>query len=1662
MTAIRRKRGQSGRTMTPGARRGGELSPMARGQARAAAIGGAIKQDEVATAAMWAAHYHAGHVPFRRDCAVCLEAAGRDRPRRMVAHPSAFTWSLDLMGPFVESHDQELPYARYGLVTMVTIPTEEELPVVRGLQELGAKAPKSRKRPLPRLEEEHLEVNPELGPWEAPVDQVHEELTEAEITKVQVLAKEWKDFLKEAKDVGEMKTLTFVNPVKSRSAKDVLDGISRVYARIQALQIPILRAHMDREKAFVSKEVTAWMARKGLYCTYTAGDEPCGNARAEREIGVLRGRCRALMKSTRLDPSLWALAFRHAGEERLRAQLWQLGVVTPTLLPFGSQAMVKKKTWFQRGDPWKWPMTAVTILGPAGDMSSTSGGYYCRDEEGRFFRSTVVVIPRQQATTAKALEDELFRLQHQQGMEDREEQKGGDEDLPRFAEDAELQEPRLDEEPPQPRGAAEDIFEAFRLQSTHEGKRISQSAHESKRISQSVHERMETSQERKQDLHDSGNGFGPDSPEEGEDLRNVVLQEREESDVLVVVDPPVRRVHGKATPGQLLPGPTPTTPPFLCHMRKGGEWTQDEDNVEEQYEEEELREKMAIWQHKRIKSMVQEEIAELLEGQAADGWIEKLVEETRAMEEAMEVKARIKALAVPEVLQARTVPLEEVRQDLATWKPAFVKEYETLTSGPVEVLSPKQYQELRDGGQEMEILPMKAVTVRKPDKYKARFVVCGNMAVEPCVEDTSVGGICTVALRCMIHRAAISKWKLASIDVAGAFLQAPRRGEKVTLVEPPAILRQLGLCSCGEKWRVRCALYGFAESQADWGHFRDRTLSTLTWSVEGQKYGVTATGEPHLWKIVNVEQDERPTCGYVAIYVDDVLATGDEAVLTSFFQAVKQLWRCSEEEWVTQKDWTRFCGYELRSDGEKGYYLSQEGYVRDLLSRRKIEGRETVPLPKIVDGEDEVMCGSALKEAQGLVGELQWIASRTRPDVSYSTGVLARMMHRRPKYTVQMAGYLLKYLKVTTGRCLHYKSKTEETEERLVVATDASFAPEHEQLRSVTGVIIRHHHNTLQWVSMRQPFVALSTCEAELLAFAEGFQDGESTSALMELLQFKVKKQLVGDCRAALAQVVGETGPWRTRHLRLRASRLREAVKEEGGSWIASYLAGTELVADGATKPLQGGAFKSFVERLGMTDVQAESDEQEEWSENEEKDPVHVKSLCNRKDLCHEGGTALVGGGLALMCSGQHRRLATLLLTCGLLLKGWEGLQDRKKMTQDRKDDSNKIGKEQDSQKNESRSGTAEGYGETGTTTPKSKKVSCRIEKEKQEPLGLQKMNQKPEGHQDRMTEGQDPWWTRNPGSGIHTPKGLVVRETTPEPSQNGRNQEGEGRPLPGLRAMRKGCSAGSHGMEGQSAHGVSAGAAADGTTYGAAAGAAAMRGRAAMPMLDQRREIEREEGDLRVDVKVTVTTTKGKKETTSYAEMAEVPTPYPMSGGTGMGGRGQASTVRGQGCEVHQQLWSEMETEYVKNQEFPGQESPWQRPIYQKPMTGKSDFWDLSWIEQGWLLRHHPKSRKRYFHPLHSTLPVMGERLGSRRVTVRFFEDGTRVVEEGDWRCSTRSDDNKVWRGCTWFQLITDGSATSSSAAAAGGGMASSSRATNDVATTLAEESDGSYEMCP
>ena len=110
---------------------------------------------------------------------------------------------------------------------------------------------------------------------------------------------------------------------------------------------------------------------------------------------------------------------------------------------------------------------------------------------------------------------------------------------------------------------------------------------------------------------------------------------------------------------------------------------------------------------------------------------------------------------------------------------------------------------------------------------------------------------------------------------------------------------------------------------------------------------------------------------------------------------------------------------------------------------------------------------------------------------------------------------------------------------------DTSFAPPHEKYRSVQAVTAEHGPNLLAWESSRQAFITQSTAEAELVGYKEGFQMGDATAALCEVFEMPVKKSLIGDCKAALAQLLGDTGPWRTRHLRLRSSKLREALRDE-------------------------------------------------------------------------------------------------------------------------------------------------------------------------------------------------------------------------------------------------------------------------------------------------------------------------------------------------------------------------------------------------------------------------------------------------------------------------------------------------------------------------------------
>ena len=158
--------------------------------------------------------------------------------------------------------------------------------------------------------------------------------------------------------IGEVQTLTWGVPVPSRQAKHIVEGVSQVFVRFKSMGIPILRVHSDRACEFLSSEYKRWARSHDLFRTYTAGDEPSGNARIEREIGILKGRVRLLLRANKMGVYRWPLAARQAAEERFRYQLDKLGVPSPALIPFGTTAVAKRKTLFNRSQPGYMPRTS--------------------------------------------------------------------------------------------------------------------------------------------------------------------------------------------------------------------------------------------------------------------------------------------------------------------------------------------------------------------------------------------------------------------------------------------------------------------------------------------------------------------------------------------------------------------------------------------------------------------------------------------------------------------------------------------------------------------------------------------------------------------------------------------------------------------------------------------------------------------------------------------------------------------------------------------------------------------------------------------------------------------------------------------------------------------------------------------------------------------------------------------------------------------------------------------------------------------------------------------------------------------------------------------------------------------------------------------------------
>ena len=350
--------------------------------------------------------------------------------------------------------------------------------------------------------------------------------------------------------------------------------------------------------------------------------------------------------------------------------------------------------------------------------------------------------------------------------------------------------------------------------------------------------------------------------------------------------------------------------------------------------------------------------------------------------------------------------------------------------------------------------------MKSPDgRRRARIVVCGNRVEgmnQPQPEDQEgevpatesgnksktfdvyAAGIDGMAVRAALRTAGARGWTAAMTDIKTAFLLAPRRGVGKLIVRPPRVLVEAGIIPADEVWEVKQALYGLQTSPGDWSSFRDGRMRKWRWQFQDQTLKLKPTSEPNLWMVVN--NSTEAVLGFVVVYVDDYMILGPKPIVSSVVQQIQKVWTCSAPTWLNETEAVKFCGFELKHkaveknldkpvDTDNESYgpilVGQESYARELCSRHQVTKARPTPcsaamFEKMPVERDERIDAAALRQAQGVTGEILWLAVRTRPDLAFAAGVMGRWASKCPRYAIALSKEILAYLYGTTSFNLEY------------------------------------------------------------------------------------------------------------------------------------------------------------------------------------------------------------------------------------------------------------------------------------------------------------------------------------------------------------------------------------------------------------------------------------------------------------------------------------------------------------------------------------------------------------------------------------------------------------------------------------------------------------------
>ena len=474
-----------------------------------------------------------------------------------------------------------------------------------------------------------------------------------------------------------------------------------------------------------------------------------------------------------------------------------------------------------------------------------------------------------------------------------------------------------------------------------------------------------------------------------------------------------------------------------------------------------------------------------------------------------------------------------------------------------------------------------AYKVKRSGKLKARLCVQGCSQIPGVDYDqTHCSTMRSGSLRLLSALAAKHGLSMRRWDFVAAFLQGELLDDEVVYCSAPPGYPRVGSDGQPQVVRIQKPIYGMAQAGRRW----QRTL--YPWMREQLGADSQLFSDSNVFSCVRtnvVEGVSRVERLIVGCYVDDlyILASHQDAgsLYDQFTTRLQKRWEVEDEGVVSD-----LLGIEISSTGSV-VELKQESYINKLVAIWFPDGvpstMQSTKTPADSDLAQHVAnalsCDAPrsaedIRRFQSIVGALLYASTNTRPDIAYAVGMLCRCMGKPTPALQEAALRVLGYLYRTRHLGLRYAADSAPA----YGMTDSDWATKH----STTGWVFMYNQAAISWSSKKQTSVALSSCEAEIMAASEAAKEGVHLQRFLS--------ELKDGSSAPLALSTDNTGArdlaynpehhQRVKHIERRHFFIRECV--ENMHLTVPYVNTLNNIADFFTKPLCSKQFFKFRDQI--------------------------------------------------------------------------------------------------------------------------------------------------------------------------------------------------------------------------------------------------------------------------------------------------------------------------------------------------------------------------------------------------------------------------------------------------------------------------------------------------